>query len=57
MFGIYILWKNVNLNYKKEYKKEGPLNYFEKMLTYGFKNSTKVNSLGTFFKSNHEEAN
>ena len=37
--------ENCDLNYKKGYKNEGPLNYFEKILTYEFKNSMKVNIL------------
>ena len=50
------VWKKQNLekcelNYKKGYKNEGPLNYFEKILTYEFENSIKVNILGTFLKT------
>ena len=30
----------------KRYENEGPLNYFEKTLTYEFENSNKVNILG-----------
>ena len=33
------------LNYKKGNRNEGPLNYFENILTYEFENSVKVNIL------------
>ena len=34
-----------------------PLNYFAKILTDEFENLIKINILGTFLKSNGEEAN
>ena len=57
MFGKNRIWK-CELNYKKGYKNEGPLNYFEKILTYEFEHSIEVNILGTFLKKQPcEEAN
>ena len=37
-------------NYKKGYKYEEPLNYFEKPLNYEFENSIKVNILETILR-------
>ena len=38
------------LNVKKGYKNEGPLNYFEKKRTHEFEKSIEVINLGIFLK-------